>query len=213
MPGLLAVDLVDAPCRPGEHRRVHVAERPLVGRHLAVGVLVPLAPHQHELVLGELGIGDRQRDAVEGEVPRREPRVLPLVGHRHHVHRVEVAPVVVASVRALARAAAAGRGRRAASDRRCSGRTACSTAARRAPGAGSARSSASMTSGCSAAKNSSASALRSASTPVEVRDRAGGVARRARLRLGEAQAERRGAAGGRSRTGSAPRPSCRSVPD
>ena len=34
--------------------------------------------------------------AVKREVPGREPRVLPLVRHRHHAHRVEVPPVRVA---------------------------------------------------------------------------------------------------------------------
>ena len=44
---LLAVDLEDAPGRPGVHRRVDVAEGPLVGRQLAVRVHVPLARQQH----------------------------------------------------------------------------------------------------------------------------------------------------------------------
>ena len=34
------------------HRRVHVAERPFVGRHLSVGMHVPFAQHQDELILG-----------------------------------------------------------------------------------------------------------------------------------------------------------------
>src|SRR5476649_720257 len=46
-------DLVDAPAGPGVDRRIHVGEVPLVGRHLAVRVHVPL-PHQEiQLVLRE----------------------------------------------------------------------------------------------------------------------------------------------------------------
>ena len=39
----------------------------------------------------------RQRQAVEREIPRREPRVFPRVGHREDVRRVELAPVRVAA--------------------------------------------------------------------------------------------------------------------
>ena len=60
---LLAVDLEHAPRGPGVHRRIHVAERPLVRRHLAVRVHVPLAREQHELVLGELRIDERQAES------------------------------------------------------------------------------------------------------------------------------------------------------
>ena len=98
---LLAVDLEDAPGRPGVHRRVDVAERPLVGRQLAVRVHVPLARQQHELLLGELGVDQRERDAVEREVPGGVPGILPLVRHRDDVGVVEVPPVAVAAVLAL----------------------------------------------------------------------------------------------------------------
>ncbi len=84
-------------------RRVDVAEGPLVGRQLAVRVHVPLAQHQHELVLGELGVDDGQRHAVERQVPRGVPRVLPLVRHRDDVGVEQVAPLRVASMHALRR--------------------------------------------------------------------------------------------------------------
>ena len=100
---LLAIDLEHAPRRPGVHRRVDVAERPLVGGDLAVRVHVPVARQQDELVLGELGIDQRERDAVEREVPGRVPGILPLVRHRDDVGVVEVAPVGVAPVLALGR--------------------------------------------------------------------------------------------------------------
>ena len=81
---------------PGVHRRVDVAEVPLVGRDLAVGVHVALAQHQLQLLLAEIGIDERQGEDVEGEVPGRVPGILPLVRHRDHVAVVHVVPVVVA---------------------------------------------------------------------------------------------------------------------
>ena len=79
------------------NRRVHVAEIPFVGRKLTVRVHVPLAEHEHELILRKIRIDERQRNAVEGEIPRRVPRVLPSVGHREDVGIVEVRPLVVSA--------------------------------------------------------------------------------------------------------------------
>ena len=45
---------VNTPRRPGEHRRVDVAEVPLVGGHLAVRVLVPFAEREIDLLLREV---------------------------------------------------------------------------------------------------------------------------------------------------------------
>ena len=84
-------------------RRVDVTEVPLVRRQLAVGVHEPLARHEPQLLLGELGVDVRERDAVEGQVPRRVPGVLPLVRHRDHVAVVDVAPRRVAALQALGR--------------------------------------------------------------------------------------------------------------
>ena len=81
---------------PGVHRRVDVAEVPLVGGNLAVRVQVALAQHQVELLLAEVRIDQRQREHVEGEVPGRVPGILPLVRHRDDVGVVHVMPVVVA---------------------------------------------------------------------------------------------------------------------
>ena len=83
---------------PGMHRRIDVAEVPFVGRDLAVGVHVPLAQHQVQLLLAEVGIHQRQREHVERQVPGRIPGVLPLVRHRDDVGVVHVVPVRVASV-------------------------------------------------------------------------------------------------------------------
>ena len=82
--------------REGVDRRVHVAEVPFVGGDLAVRVQVVPAEHQVHLLLGEIGIDDRDRQRVEGQVPGRVPRVLPLVGHRDDVLVEHVVPVRVA---------------------------------------------------------------------------------------------------------------------
>jgi hypothetical protein len=92
------VDLVDAPCCPGVHRRIHVAERPFVGGNLPVWMHVPLAQHEDQLPLGEIGVDHRQRNTVECQVPGRVPGILPFVGHRNDVGIVQVAPVAVAAV-------------------------------------------------------------------------------------------------------------------
>src|SRR5262245_4546766 len=78
---LLAVNLEDTPRCPRVDGWVHVAERPLVRRQLPVGMHVPLAGEQPELMLCELSIDKRERDAVEGQVPRGIPRIFPLVRH------------------------------------------------------------------------------------------------------------------------------------
>ena len=84
--------------RKGVDRRVHVAEVPLVGGHLAVGVEVRAAEHQIHLLLGEIGVHDRQRQRVEGQIPGRVPGVLPLVGHRDDVLVQHVEPLRVPGV-------------------------------------------------------------------------------------------------------------------
>ena len=86
----LLLDLVDAPRRPRVDRRVDVTEGPLVGRKLAVRVHVPFAQQQHQLRLREVRIDERQRHAVEREIPGGIPGVLPLVRHRDDVRVVEV---------------------------------------------------------------------------------------------------------------------------
>src|SRR5215469_4930018 len=98
---LLAVDLEHSPRSPRVHRRVDIAEGPLVSRDLAVWVHVPLARQQHELRLGELGIEMRERNAVKRQIPGGVPRVLPFVRHRNDVGVVEVLPVAVAAVTPL----------------------------------------------------------------------------------------------------------------
>ncbi len=84
--------------RKGVHWRVHVTEVPLIGRQLAVGVQVVPAQHQLHLLLGEIRVDDRERQGVEGQVPRRVPGVLPLVGHRDDVLVQHVKPLAVAEL-------------------------------------------------------------------------------------------------------------------
>ena len=84
--------------RKGVDGRVHVAEVPLVGGHLAVGVEVRAAKHQVHLVLGEVGVHDRQRQRVKRQIPGRVPGILPLVGHRDDVLVQHVVPLRVPGV-------------------------------------------------------------------------------------------------------------------
>ena len=95
LPAQVLLHLVEEERRPGVHRGVHVAEVPLVGRHLPVGVAVEAPEHQEELLLGEVEVHERQRDRVEGQVPGRVPGVLPLVGHGDDVAVQHVEPLGV----------------------------------------------------------------------------------------------------------------------
>ena len=96
-PFQLPVVFVDAQRRPCLHRRIDVAERPLIGRQLAIRMHHPDLAEQQQLALGEFGIDQRQADAVEAEVPGGEPGIFPLVGHRDDVGRVEMPPGAVAA--------------------------------------------------------------------------------------------------------------------
>ena len=102
------MNLVHAPARPGVHRRIHVAERPLIRRDLPVRMHVPLAQKQSQLPHGEFGIHHRQRNRVERQIPGRVPRVFPLVGHGDHVFVVQVDPLRVAAHAVSPPAASAG---------------------------------------------------------------------------------------------------------
>ena len=100
---LFAIHLEHAPCRPRMNRRVHVAERPFVRGQLTVGMHVPFARQQHELILRELRVHQHERDGVECQIPRGVPRILPFVRHRNDVGVVEVRPVGVAAFLAAGR--------------------------------------------------------------------------------------------------------------
>ena len=81
---------------PGVDGGVDVAEVPLVGRDLTVGVYVPLTQHQLQLLFTEVRIDERQGEDVEGEVPGGVPGILPFVRHRDHVTVVHMVPLIVA---------------------------------------------------------------------------------------------------------------------
>ena len=81
---------------PGMHRRIHVAEVPFVGGDLAVRVQVVLTQHQIELLLAEIHVHQRERQDMEGEVPRGVPGILPFVRHGDDVGVVHVVPLRIA---------------------------------------------------------------------------------------------------------------------
>ena len=101
--GAAGVGEVGAQGGPGVDRRVGVAEVPLVGGEASVGMHIPFLEQELELVLGQRGVGEREGDGVEGEVPAGEPRVFPIVGHRYDIMRDEVAPLGVARIGAFRR--------------------------------------------------------------------------------------------------------------
>ena len=131
----IRLQVVQEQRREGVHGWVDVAEVPLVGGHLPGRVQVDLRQHQVDLALGEVGVDHGQRDAVEGQVPRRVPGVLPLVGHRDDVVVDHVEPRLVAASAPGWAPAAGGPGAPAASGRGRSSSTAWTRASRRAPGA------------------------------------------------------------------------------
>src|SRR5437667_7066927 len=93
----LFLDFVNPPCGPGVHRGIHVIESPLVGGELPVRVHVPLAREQDELLLCEVRVDHGKRNAVEREIPRGKPRILPVVRHREDVVNVNMRPLAVAA--------------------------------------------------------------------------------------------------------------------
>src|SRR6516162_5406879 len=54
-----------------------------------------LEQQEPKLFLGIARINECKYDAMEGEVPGREPGILPFVGDRHDPHRIEMLPVLV----------------------------------------------------------------------------------------------------------------------
>src|SRR5262245_23866502 len=59
-------------------------------------VQILLDEHQIQLFLAKVFVHQREREHVEGQVPRRIPRVFPLVRHRDDVGVVHVMPLLVA---------------------------------------------------------------------------------------------------------------------
>src|SRR5260221_6265122 len=94
---LLGLYFVDLHGGPGQHRRVDVAESPLVGRELAIGVLEPLAAHQQQLLFGEIEVDQCQCDTMKRQVPGGKPWIFPLIRHRDHMVRAHMIPLAVAT--------------------------------------------------------------------------------------------------------------------
>ena len=101
--GAVLLVRIDPPARPGVNRRIQIRELPFVSRDLAVRMLELLEQQQPQIVLRELRVDQRERDGMERQVPRGEPRILPFVGHRKDPHRVQVAPVSIADVARVSR--------------------------------------------------------------------------------------------------------------
>src|SRR5690242_21272322 len=76
-----ALDFVNTPRGPGMHGRIYVAESPFIRRQLPVGVHVPFAEQENELLFGEVGIDQSDGNAVKSEVPGGVPGIFPFVGH------------------------------------------------------------------------------------------------------------------------------------
>ena len=93
-----AGNLIDPPRGPGVHRRAHIVERKFIRGDLAVGMHVPFAQKEEDLFLGEPAVDARERNHVERQVPRGEPGIFPLVGHRNDIATVEVCPFPVAAL-------------------------------------------------------------------------------------------------------------------
>src|ERR1700720_2663026 len=85
------------------NRRIQIRELPLVSRNLTVRMLKLFKQQEPQLLLRELRINERERDAMKGQIPGGEPRILPLVRHRQHAHRVQVQPTRVATAAARLR--------------------------------------------------------------------------------------------------------------
>src|SRR5438132_8802220 len=64
---------------------------------------IPLPSDHHQLLLGELRVDHREGERMEGEIPSRKPGVLPFVRHGEYLIRIEMLPIMVATVLALLR--------------------------------------------------------------------------------------------------------------
>src|SRR5260370_24680226 len=94
------MEVIHPPDRAVMDRRIEIGEFPLVSGDLPVRVLELLEQEDPKLVLGILRVDQRDGYTVEGQVPGGEPRIFPLVRHRHDAHRIEVPPVLITILRA-----------------------------------------------------------------------------------------------------------------
>src|ERR1700722_15949548 len=75
------------------HRWIEIGKLPLVCRYLTIRMLKLLKEQQPEVFFGELRIHQRQRGALESQVPCGEPGKLPFVRNRHDPHGIQVPPM------------------------------------------------------------------------------------------------------------------------
>ena len=94
--GIRLLDLVGVNRRPGVDRGIHIAEIPLIGGDLAIGVHVAALQHAFQLVLAEVLIDHGQGRDMEGQIPGGVPGIFPFIGHRNDFRVVHVSPVAVA---------------------------------------------------------------------------------------------------------------------
>ena len=93
--------LIELERRPGVHRWIHIAEVPLVGGNLPIGVSIETAQDQQQLVLREIEVHQRQGQRMKRQIPGRVPGIFPFVWHGDHVGVQHVEPLGV--TRAMAR--------------------------------------------------------------------------------------------------------------
>ena len=84
---------VDAQRSPGLDRCVGVGELPFIGRDLAARMEQAFFEQGQQLLLGQVAVHQVEGDRLEGQVPGREPGVLPGVGHAQHPADPQVAPL------------------------------------------------------------------------------------------------------------------------
>src|SRR5205823_3905971 len=65
--------LVHTPACPGVHRWIDVSEIELISRDLPIGMHVPFAKKELQLMLGKLRINLGKRNHVKRQIPSREP--------------------------------------------------------------------------------------------------------------------------------------------
>src|SRR2546428_10181849 len=81
-----SIHVVNTPYCPRMNRWIQIGELPLVSGNLAVRMLKLLKQQEPQLLLRELRIDQRERHAMKRQIPRGEPRILPLIRHRQHAH-------------------------------------------------------------------------------------------------------------------------------
>jgi hypothetical protein len=81
--------------RPAVHRRIDVAEVPLIGRDLPGRMQEKSHQKEVELLLGEVGVDGGERNRVKRQVPGGEPRIFPFVRHRDDVAADQMEPFVI----------------------------------------------------------------------------------------------------------------------